>query len=115
MTGSPFSTLNQVRLLGRLCHAPNVYLSKGNLLKAVFQIAVPRSSGRKDNNMISNWYSAQADFITVVLFGQPARDLCSRRLSRGTWLHVQGRLRTRSKRKWEVVAHSVLPAKVSEP
>lgn len=106
--------LNQVRLLGRLCHAPNLYLTQGKLLKAAFQIAVPRSPGQNGSNMITNWHTVQADYITVVLFGQPARELCARRLSRGVWINVQGRLRTRSRRKWEVVAHFVEPTQANK-
>jgi len=101
---------NQVMLLGRLCHSPNLHHGSNGVPKASLQIAVPRSlrSTSRSRAQLSQG-DKQMDFITVVLFGNSARELHSRKLGRGTWVNVRGRLRTRRHRKWEVVAHTVAP------
>lgn len=110
MNQSPQIATNQVMLLGRLCHSPNLHRGSSGKPKASFQIAVPRSlrsSGRSHTQLSQG--DTQMDFITIVLFGNSARELHSQKLARGTWVNVYGRLRTRRHRKWEVVAHTVAP------
>ena len=110
MNQSPQIATNQVMLLGRLCHSPNLYHRSNGTPKASFQIAVPRSLRSTSRSHVQlNQGDKQMDFITVVLFGNSARELHSKKLARGTWVNVRGRLRTRRHRKWEVVAHIVAP------
>lgn len=98
---------NQVFLMGRLCHSPNLCRARSGRSKVAFRLAVPRSFAGTDRRFSDRGYDPRTDYATVILLGEPARELYAQRLPRGAWVSVQGRLQTWSNDQWEVVAHRV--------
>ncbi len=105
--GKLFVMQNQVFLLGRLCHTPNLYNSRGGKPKVAFRIAVPRSLSRNPKAPLDRYRDSHSDYATVILLGKKARELYAKRLPRGSWVSVRGSLQTWSNGKWEIVAQSV--------
>jgi single-stranded DNA-binding protein len=98
---------NQVYLIGRLCHSPNLCRARSGRCKVAFRLAVPRSLARTHWRSAHHGNDPRVDYATVILLGHPARELHAQRLPRGAWVSVQGRLQTWSNGQWEVVAHNV--------
>lgn len=71
--------------IGRLTKDPTYkYFESTNKHKCTFKIAVPEG-----------WFSDKADFIPVVVWGNDATK-CRDNLSKGNWIAVQGRFRSRN-------------------
>ena len=98
---------NQVFLMGRLCHSPNLCRARSGRSKVAFRLAVPRSLAGTDRRFSHQGYDPRTDYATVILLGEQARELHAQRLPRGAWVSVQGRLQTWSNGQWEVVAYCV--------
>ncbi len=103
---------NQVFLLGRLCHAPNLYLASSRQPKLTFRLAVPRTPSRIRRESCDRRDDRHLDYATVILLGKKARELYAKRFARGAWVRVRGRLQTWESGKWEIVAQCVEPAKM---
>lgn len=83
---------NNVNLVGRLTHDPEVrFTSKGN---AVCRFDIAANRRYKDIN--GNWQD-NVSFVPVVVWGDMA-NRCGERLKKGYPVHVEGRLQSR---QWE--------------
>jgi single-strand DNA-binding protein len=83
---------NNVTLVGRLTHDPEVrFTAKGQTVTR-FSVAV----NRRFKDTSGNWQD-NASFVPVVVWGDAATR-CGERLKKGSPVHVEGRLQSRS---WE--------------
>lgn len=80
--------MNKVILTGRLVKDPELKHSANNLPYVLFTIAVNRPFAAKDA-------AQQADFISCIVFRQPAENL-ARYIKKGGLIGVEGRIQTRT-------------------
>ncbi|MCB4791701.1 MAG: single-stranded DNA-binding protein [Elusimicrobia bacterium] len=83
---------NNVILVGRLTHDPEVRFTSKNQTVCRFNVAV----NRRYKDTSGNWQD-NVSFIPVVVWGEAATR-CGERLKKGYPVHVEGRLQSRS---WE--------------
>jgi len=84
---------NNVTIVGRLTHDPEVRYTAKNQTVCRFSVAVNR---RYKDPTSGNWQD-NVSFIPVVVWGEAATR-CGERLKKGYPVHVEGRLQSRS---WE--------------
>ena len=83
---------NNVTIVGRLTHDPEVRYTSKNQTVCRFSVAV----NRRYKDTSGNWQD-NVSFIPVVVWGDAATR-CGERLKKGYPVHVEGRLQSRS---WE--------------
>jgi single-strand DNA-binding protein len=86
-----FDDINEVRLLGNITNEPDLKFTPSGTAVLSFSVATNRRY-QKENE----WVDEPA-FHNIVVWGQRAQSL-AQRISKGTRVHVAGRLQTRS---WE--------------
>ena len=84
---------NNVTIVGRLTHDPEVRYTSKNQTVCRFNVAV----NRRYKDMTSGNWMDNVSFIPVVVWGDAATR-CGERLKKGSPVHVEGRLQSRS---WE--------------
>jgi single-strand DNA-binding protein len=84
--------INKVQLLGHLGKDPEIRSTPGGTIIATFSLAT--SDRRKDQN--GDWQD-QTEWHNLVAFNRTA-EICRDYLSKGSQVHVEGKIQTRS---WE--------------
>src|SRR5579863_3391607 len=83
-------SLNKVQLIGHLGADPEVkHLDKGSIV-AKLRLATNRSYKDRDGNQ-----KDETDWHSVVFWNKPA-EFCEKYLRKGSYIYVEGSLRTRS-------------------
>lgn len=99
--------LNNICLVGRLVHDPEIKSTNSGSRVSTFAIAVDRNRTSQDGQRL-------VDYIDIVVWNKTAEFVCNY-FKKGSWIAVNGRLETRSyedkngnKRKvFEVIADGV--------
>lgn len=87
--------MNNVSLIGRLTHDPEVKFTQGGLAVNKLVIAVDRSLGREKREELRRQGKPTADFPRVVAMGRLA-ETCQQYLKKGDLFSVEGRISTSS-------------------
>lgn len=84
------ASLNKVFLMGNLTRDPELKFTPQGMAIAKFSIAVNRSYKGSDGEL-----KKQTDFFNIIVWGKQGEN-CSKFLSKGRPVHVEGRLQTRT-------------------
>jgi single-strand DNA-binding protein len=87
--------MNNVSLIGRLTHEPEMKYTQGGLAVNKLIIAVDRSLGRDKREELKRQGKPTADFPRVVTMGKLA-ETCQQYLKKGDLFSVEGRVSTSS-------------------
>lgn len=87
--------MNNVSLIGRLTHEPELKFTQGGLAVNKLIIAVDRSLGRDKRDELRRQGKPTADFPRVVTMGKLA-ETCQMYLKKGDLFSVEGRVSTSS-------------------
>lgn len=87
--------MNNVSLIGRLTHEPELKFTQGGLAVNKLIIAVDRSLGREKREELRRQGKPTADFPRVVVMGKLA-ETCQTYLKKGDLFSVEGRVSTSS-------------------
>ncbi|SCZ81512.1 single-stranded DNA-binding protein [Acidaminobacter hydrogenoformans] len=87
--------MNNVSLIGRLTHEPELRFTQGGLAVNKLIIAVDRSLGREKRDELRRQGKPTADFPRVVAMGKLA-ETCQLYLKKGDMFSVEGRVSTSS-------------------
>ena len=87
--------MNNVSLIGRLTHEPELKFTQGGLAVNKLIIAVDRSLGREKRDELRRQGKPTADFPRVVAMGKLA-ETCQLYLKKGDLFSVEGRVSTSS-------------------
>lgn len=87
--------MNNVSLIGRLTHEPELKFTQGGLAVNKLIIAVDRSLGREKRDELRRQGKPTADFPRVVAMGKLA-ETCQLYLKKGDMFSVEGRVSTSS-------------------
>lgn len=87
--------MNNVSLIGRLTHEPELKFTQGGLAVNKLIIAVDRSLGREKRDELRRQGKPTADFPRVVAMGKLA-ETCQTYLKKGDLFSVEGRVSTSS-------------------
>lgn len=85
--------MNQVSLVGRLVQDPELRVLEDGVTFSRFNIAVDRYLGSAQRREKKSEGKVTADFPRIVVWGKQA-DNCSKFLSKGSLISLQGRLTT---------------------